>query len=128
MSDKLITLMAERAGKASAKPWTPEPPVEGKVYCVCSGGGRDKSGEDFVIAVGFGAACVTAGGALIFVEREANEEDESSYATLAMVETVAAQHPALDWRINMHGPLSGREYQRQGDGHWVLIYRDEGFA
>jgi len=131
VTDKLFNLMASRAAQIkTVKPWESAPPVEGDVYCVCCGGGRDKSGEDFIVAVGFGAAGVSASGAHIIEEQEWMDTDEFGGAevTLALVERVAKSRPELDWRINMYGPLSGQEYQRQGDGHWVLIRRDEGFA
>lgn len=126
----LEALMMQRAKAAPAgKEWTPAPQVGGKVYCITCGGGRDKSGEDFLIAVGFGSAAATANGALIVDEQEwIDGEYGDVEVTLAMVERVAKTRPDADWRIGMHGPLSGQEYQRQGEGQWVLIYRAEGFA
>jgi hypothetical protein len=28
----------------------------------------------------------------------------------------------------LHGPLSGRTYQRHGPGQWMLVERNDGFA
>ena len=130
MSDRLFNLMVSRAQKAKAKPWEPQAPVEGKVYCNICCGGRDKSGEDFLVAVGFGSADVSASGAHIISEQEWIDADEyeGEEVTLSLVERVAKVRPELDWRIHMHGPLSGQEYQRHGDGRWALVHRDEGFA
>lgn len=82
------------------------------------------------MAVGFGNAGVTAGRQHIIDEQEwvDTEEFGGAEVSLALVERVAQTRPDLDWRIHMFGPLSGQQYQRQGDGHWVLISRDEGFA
>lgn len=80
---------------------------------------------DGIICVGFGASGVTKDGREVL-----NGEDETreNYLTGADAEKLAAADPDHDWRIYLHGPLSGREYQRQGDAGWVLIAQDEGFA
>jgi hypothetical protein len=41
---------------------------------------------------------------------------------------MAAADPDHDWRIYFYAPLYEAEYQRQGDGCWVLIKKGEGFA
>lgn len=131
MSDKLFNFMAARVAKiGAAKPWEPLPAVEPSISCLCCGAGRDKSGEDFLIAVGFGSSGVSANGRHIIDEQEWIESDafDGGEVTLALVERLAATRPDVDWRITMFGPLSGQEYQRQGDGHWVLVHRDQGFA
>ena len=46
----------------------------------------------------------------------------------ADAEALAAQDPDHDWRIVLHGPLSGRTYQRHGPGQWMLVEKNEGFA
>lgn len=125
----LEALMLQRAKAAPARYWEKQPVVEGRVYCNVCGGGRDKSGEDFLIAVGFGSAAATANGALIVDEQEwIDGEYGEVKVTLSMVERIAKTRPDADWRIHMHGPLSGQEYQRHGDDEWALISRDEGFA
>lgn len=80
-----------------------------------------------VIAVGFGAACLTKNGRSVYDEQEA-EHKGHDYMTGAQAEELAAKDPDHDWQIHIHGPLSGRVYQRQGAGNWVLIEQDEGFA
>lgn len=130
MNDRLYNFMVSRAAKARGQPWETKPVVEGRTYCITCGGGRDKSGEDFIVAVGFGSACVTAGDALIIDEQEwiDTNEFDGAEVSLALVERVAKTRPELEWLISMHGPLSGQTYQRQGDDNWALIHRDDGFA
>ena len=129
MSD-LFNLMVKRAQEASdIKPWEPLPAVEGKTYCNICGGGRDKSDEDFLVAVGFGSAGVSMSGHHIIDEQEWSDGEYGEDAvTLSMVERVARSRPEADWRIHMYGPLSEQEYQRQGEGKWALVRRGDGFA
>lgn len=126
----LEALMMRRALQAPAdKPFERLPAVEGKMYCNICGGGRDKSGEDFLIAVGFGSAAVTANGALIVDEQEwIDGEFGEVEVTLSMIERVAKTRPDADWRISMFAPLSEQEYQRHGDNQWALVRQGDGFA
>ncbi|WP_166379915.1 hypothetical protein [Catellatospora methionotrophica] len=53
----------------------------------------------------------------------------SAYSTrkrLAHIELLARDIPG-DWRLEIHGAMSGQLYQRQDDG-WVLVAIDHGFA
>ena len=79
-----------------------------------------------MIAVGFGYAALTKNGAPIWSEDEAVADN--SAMTGADAEALAAQDPDHDWRIVLHGPLSGRTYQRHGPGQWMLVERNDGFA
>lgn len=79
---------------------------------------------DMIIAVGFGLAEVTRGKKVIFREMP-NDED---YHTLAEFEEMAKADPNHDWRVTLDAPLRSREYQRQGEGRWVLIKSGQGFA
>jgi hypothetical protein len=90
---------------------------------------------DGLIAVGFGfAACtkngrpVLEGPQLSYDENDEPVEEELDYPTGADAELLAAADPDHDWRIIIHGPMSGRTYQRQGEANWVLVEQDEGFA
>ena len=38
------------------------------------------------------------------------------------------KEPDNDWRIHLIAPLSERHYQRQGNNHWVLYEKGQGFA
>ncbi len=48
--------------------------------------------------------------------------------TLADIEEAVAEDPGHDWRLEIHGPLGGVVYQRQGCAQWVAVERLEGFA
>jgi len=48
--------------------------------------------------------------------------------TLADIEEVAADDPDHDWRLEIHGPMGGVIYQRQGCAQWVAVERLDGFA
>jgi hypothetical protein len=52
----------------------------------------------------------------------------SEVVTLAEIETCAALDPDHDWLLEIHGPLGGVVYQRQGCSQWVAVERLEGFA
>ena len=81
---------------------------------------------DGVIAVGFGYAALHKDGEPVWSEPNGVTDDE--LMTGADAEALAAQDPDHDWRIVLHGPLSGRAYQRHGPGQWMLVEKDEGFA
>lgn len=90
---------------------------------------------DGLIAVGFGSATCTKDGQLVLEEPQLSYDDdgepieeEQDYPTGADAEKLAAADPDHDWRISLYGPMSGRVYQRQGAGNWVLVEQDEGFA
>ena len=50
------------------------------------------------------------------------------YPTVQQVEDMARADPDHDWRIAFFSPMNKTEYQRQGDGLWVLVKNGEGFA
>lgn len=93
---------------------------------------------DGIIAVGFGFAACTKDGRPVLEEPQVkwnddftdiiSEPSEDDYPTGRHAEDLASTDPDHDWRIVIQGPLSGREYQRQGAGNWVLVHQDEGFA
>jgi hypothetical protein len=80
---------------------------------------------DGLIAVGFGFAACTKDGNIVLEEPQ---DDEAECPTGADAERLAAADPEHDWRIQLEGPLSGRTYQRQGPGNWVLVEQNRGFA
>jgi hypothetical protein len=81
-----------------------------------------------VIAVGFGFAACTKDGQVVLEEPQGDDTDWDDYPTGADAENLAAADPDHDWRIQIEGPLSGRTYQRQGEGNWVLVEQNVGFA
>lgn len=95
--------------------------------CLCCGGTRQIAPMDMLIAVGFGSAQCTKGNDVIYSE-DPNAETEEDIPTLQKFEDMAKLDPDHDWRVSLVGPLRDREYQRQGDGHWVLVSSGMGFA
>jgi hypothetical protein len=81
---------------------------------------------DHTIAVGFGQAFVAKDDETVYYERY--EMEEGDYWTVADAERAAAADPDHDWRIVLDGPMHGETYQRQGEGRWVLVDKNDGFA
>jgi hypothetical protein len=103
-----------------------EKPYEGQIFQGCL---MDKPVEkiapmDMIIAVGFGVAQVTKDNELVYAEKP----DEENFRELSEFEEIAKSDPDHDWRVLLVGALREREYQRQGDGKWVLINSGMGFA
>ena len=80
---------------------------------------------DMVIAVGFGSATVTKNSELIYDEHTISGDN---YWTVQDVENLALKEPDCDWRIEKYGPLHGETFQRQGDGNWICVESNQGFA
>ena len=103
------------------------PAIEGSVACLtCGCGARSDLSLDRTIAVGFGSAGYSRNGESLWDEQQATEE--TGYPTVAEVEKLAKADPDQDWRIYFYAPLYDAEYQRQGDGFWVLVGKGDGFA
>jgi len=102
------------------------PAVDGSVACLtCGCGARSDLHADRTIAVGFGTAGYSRDGETLWNE---NGQPEDEFPTVQQVEELAAKDPDHDWRIFFFAPLYDAEYQRQGEGKWVLIKKGEGFA
>lgn len=102
------------------------PAVEGSVACMtCGAGARSDLSMARTIAVGFGSAGYSRDGVTLW--SEGGEEFEAC-PTVADVEAIAKADPCHDWRISFFAPLYEAEYQRQGDGVWILVRKGEGFA
>ena len=107
--------------------WTKLPPIEAHHGGCLNCGPRPATfPPEGVIAVGFGYAALHKDGAPVWSEDEA--VSDNSMMTGADAEALAAQDPDHDWRIVLHGPLSGRTYQRHEPGKWMLVEKNEGFA
>lgn len=106
--------------------WQKLPAVEGSIACfTCGAGARSDLEPGRMIAVGFGAAGYSKDGLDIYTEGSADDDEPP---TVAQVEAMALTDPDHDWRIYFEAPLYSAEYQRQGEGIWVLIRKGEGFA
>ena len=105
------------------------PAVEGSVACLtCGCGARSDLNMDREIGVGFGSAGYSRDGETLWEESMRDPDSEAPYPTVAQVEDMAKASPESDWRIFFYAPLYESEYQRQGDGQWVLVRRGMGFA
>jgi hypothetical protein len=101
--------------------------VRGNPCLICSAHGHDPqkiAPLDMIIAVGFGNACLTKNGKVIWDEQRAKGGE---YLTVRGAEKLALEDPDNDWRIEKHGPLHGETYQRHGKDEWVCIEQNEGF-
>lgn len=106
--------------------WKKEPAIEGgSGGCLHCGFQHEILPMTGVITVGFGAAGLSKNG--LEVWSEGNKEFDDCLS-VEEAEKIAATEPDNDWRIYYFAPLSEREYQRQGDKHWVLIKKGMGFA
>lgn len=109
-----------------ARPWL-KPAIPGRMGpCLCCGVASDFFHPEAVIAVGFGSACLTCDGRLVYAEGD--EADDEEEMTGADAEDTAATDPDHDWQISLYGPMRSRVYQRHGPGQWALIEQGEGFA
>jgi hypothetical protein len=100
-------------------------PIEGgPKSCPCCGQIHSILPMDAVIGVGFGVANVTKNDREVYSEGYMSEHDW----TVQDAENEALKDPDNDWRIHLIAPLSESHYQRQGNGHWVLYEKGEGFA
>ena len=106
-------------------------PIEGgPKSCPCCGLIHSILPMDALIAVGFGYAAVTKNDREVYNENNIPDDAPlpSSYWTVHNAENEALKDPDNDWRIHLVAPLSESHYQRQGEGHWVLYEKGEGFA
>jgi len=107
--------------------WTKLTPIKGHLVCrICNAGSHDHPAEHSLLAVGFGGCSVTRDGKEVYSEQQA-ERDGANW-TCAEAEQMAADDPDHDWRIHFFAPMYEAEYQRQGERHWPLIKKGQGFA
>lgn len=105
-----------------------EPVQGGSGGCLCCGYQHEILPPDAIIAVGFGNAMVTKNGDVVYDEMDVDAKEWADYWNCAKAEEEAIKDPENDWRIHLIAPLSERHYQRQGDNHWVLYEKGQGFA
>lgn len=79
------------------------------------------------ICVGFGSA-TAYNDAGFFYDGEREYSDDKEPKTIGDIEAIAKLDPDHDWRVQFDGPLHGETYQRQGDGLWVMVESNQGFA
>jgi hypothetical protein len=112
--------------------WEKLKPIEGGFGgCLNCGYQHDILPMEAVIAVGFGSASLTKGDETVYDEQDVPQDTDfgdEAFMSVAKAEALAAADPDHDWRIHLVAPLSERHYQRQGDKHWVLYEKGQGFA
>jgi hypothetical protein len=121
--------------------WEKLPVLPGRPNpCLCCPPIPSKACLTKIVAVGFGGAmatrddeCVADGeNGLLFVHGDSLECREpihtEEFLTFDDIEAIALKDPDHDWRIRLDGPLHGETYQRQGDGEWMLVEKNDGFA
>jgi len=92
----------------------------------CNACARDVLSMDDAVAAGFGSAGYSQDGITLWQEGE--PWNGKPHPTVRDIEALAAKEPDHDWRLFFFGAMWTTEYQRQGDGRWVLISRAQGFA
>lgn len=80
------------------------------------------------ISVGFGSAYVSCDGEAVLYDESYAMDSDAEPPRGSDAEALAAEDPDHDWRICLHGPMGGQEYQRHGVGEWVYVKRIPGFA
>ena len=105
---------------------------------LCGGAAAKLFPMSGIIAIGFGNAEVTRDGVVVYDEMsterkhlEDKGEDTTEWPpfwTGADAEKAALADPDHDWKILIHGPMSGGEWTRTEPGHWVQTAVYEGFA
>ena len=109
--------------------WIKLPPVEDTICGCLNCSVRYKTAPmDMMIAVGFGDANVTKNGKEVYSEHESCKENWDNAWYVKNAEEAAKLDPDNDWRITIFSPLHGEVYQRQGDGEWILVSTNIGFA
>lgn len=108
--------------------WTKLDPILPKIMgCLNCGRLIQQAPMDMLIAVGFGEAKVTKNGETVYSELNCHEDTEKFW-TVQDAENEALKDPDHDWRIILFAPLRGKTFQRHGDGNWVLVEENMGFA
>lgn len=110
--------------------WTKLPPLERKDInfgCACCSSVSQIAHMEMGIAVGFGSAFVTRDDELVHDGENESRHDREPWS-VQDAENIAKGDPDHDWRITLFGPLHGEIYQRQGEGRWVLVESNQGFA
>ena len=109
--------------------WTKLPPAKDiHIGCSnCSTAAR-QAPLDMLCAVGFGACYVKRDKDKVYSERPNMAEAEADMPTLQKFEDMAKADPDHDWRLVKVGAMHGETFQRQGDGLWICVESNEGFA
>ena len=94
--------------------------------CLCCPPKPGEAPMDWDPDPGFGVVYLTRDGEQATSYMRHDEEEPGM--TVQDFEDRASGDPDHDWRFEIHGPLGGVVYQRQGCAQWVAVERLEGFA
>jgi len=115
--------------KVGKPAWFVEPIKKEKIYhgCLNCGGTEQILDLETRLYFGFGGWTITKDGELYFMDDRKDVEWED-WRQLKEIEAEASKDPDHDWRAQFDSPLRGGQYQRHGEGKWVLIESNQGFA
>lgn len=103
------------------------PPVQkANQGCACCPVPAIHASMDKVICAGFGSAQAYNDAGFFYDGGDLDNWDNAK--TIGDIESIAKLDPDHDWQVTFVGPLHGETYQRHGDGLWVMIETNEGFA
>jgi hypothetical protein len=102
--------------------------LKGETACLtCGCGSHDTLSMNALLGVGFGDVSVYKNEICVYSESNQDRLGRRLWTT-KKIENLAAKEPDSDWRIKFYAPLYEAEYQRQGEKHWVLVKKGQGFA
>ena len=113
--------MTQMNGYSPSRPWYKEPVDKANVGCLNCGAPPIVMERYRRLSVGFGQVMVTKDDECLW---GGDDWDVSAEPYSVMAE----QDPDHDWRIYYCSPMYEAEYQRQGEGEWILVKKGEGFA
>ena len=98
--------------------------------CLCCPPKPGQAPMDWDPDPGFGVVYLMRDGenAMQYMLHDGEESGGPASMTVQDFEDQASGDPNHDWRFEIHGPLGGVVYQRQGCAQWVAVERLEGFA
>lgn len=111
--------------------WTRLEPIGAvRTGCLCCPPKAEAAPLDWDPDPGFGIVYLKRDGQTVLdYMRHYDETDgDATCLTVQDFEDRAAGDSDHDWRFEIHGPLGGVVYQRQGEGEWVAVEKLEGFA
>lgn len=116
--------------EVSLPSWYIKPLDTKKIFhgCLNCGGTEQTLDLETRLYNGFGGWMVTKDGELYFQEDCTKDKNWEEWKQLKEIEAEAVKDPDHDWRAQFDLPLRGGQYQRHGEGKWVLIESNQGFA
>lgn len=116
--------------QVSLPSWYIKPLDTKKIFhgCLNCGGTGQTLDLETRLYNGFGGWTITKDGELYFMENPSEEKAWEEWKQMKEIEEEAKKDPDHDWRAEVFLPLRGATYQRHGEGKWVVIESNQGFA